>query len=727
MKETSGYRILIKGTVQGVGFRPAVYRAASKLGIRGRVWNSGSDVVIEAERGDELLAELYSSLPPLAKIEDVSITEIEMPPVKGFSIESSSSGGESVSIPTDTAICDRCLEEIRSAGRRSGYAFTSCTDCGARFTLLSGLPYDRRNTSMSNFPMCPECEIEYEGPAERRFHHQTICCPVCGPSYRLSDRQGAMIPGDPIPTFAGMLSEGSIGIAKSWGGMHICCTLDSLDRLRMWYGRPQKPFAIMVRDMDTLEKYGEPDDDEKRAVASPHRPIVLVKKKDVPENVAPGLDNVGIFLPYTGMQYLLFDNLEEDALVMTSANPPGEPMITNDSDVMEMGADAYLLHNQDIINRADDSVLRIYRGHTFFIRKSRGNIPSFIETNPELRGNVIGIGAQENLTGAVSKGNRIYQTQYIGHGASVGVPEYLESSLRCLMDLTGSAPEIVAGDLHPGYSNRRVGKKFVEEYNVPYVEVQHHWAHAASLLVDNSKMAGTVLSLDGTGYGSDGNAWGGEVISTDLSSYSRDAHLEYIPLLGSEKALYDLRRLKFAVDVMNGRENDLFSDQETSVMKKLMRTSVRTSSMGRLLDTLAFTLGICSVRTYDGEPAMKLEPVLAHGKLIPGYETEISKGVVKTAHLFDRIGRRDRPEDAAYSIVYNVMGELMEAAIDSADRKGYECIGISGGVSYNSTISRMFEEIGRRSDHELIFHERVPNGDGGISTGQAAIAQMMIG
>jgi hydrogenase maturation protein HypF len=727
MNETGGSRILIRGTVQGVGFRPAVYRAASKLGISGRVWNRGSDVVIEAERGEELLAEIYAGLPPLAVIEDVSVTEIGMPPVKGFSIEGSSSGGESVSIPTDTAICERCLMEMRSPGRRSGYAFTSCTDCGARFTLLSNLPYDRQNTSMSGFPMCPECEREYNGPAERRFHHQTVCCPVCGPSYRLSDRQGATIPGDPIPKFAEMLSEGSIGIAKSWGGMHICCTLDSLDRLRTWYGRPQKPFAIMVRDMEALERYAMPDDDEKLAITSPHRPIVLVKKKDIPEIVAPGLDNVGVFLPYTGMQHLLFDNLEEDALVMTSANPPGEPMITDDSDVMEMGADAYLLHNQNIINRADDSVLRIYRGHTFFIRKSRGNIPSFIETNPELRGNVIGIGAQENLVGAVSKGSRIYQTQYIGHGASVGVPEYLESSLRCLMDLTGSTPEIIAGDLHPGYSNRRIGKKLMEEYDIPYVDVQHHWAHAASLLVDNNKMEGTVLSLDGTGYGSDGNAWGGEVISTDLSSYSRDAHLEYIPLLGSERALYDLRRLKFAVDVINGRENELFSDQESSVMKKLMRTSVRTSSMGRLLDALAFTLGICSVRTYDGEPAMKLEPLLARGKLIPGYETEIVKGVVKTAHLFDRIGRRDRPEDTAYSIVYNVMGKLMEAATESADRKGYRYIGMSGGVSYNSTISRIFEEIGRRSDHELIFHDRVPNGDGGISTGQAAIAQMMIG
>ncbi|MDN5356895.1 MAG: carbamoyltransferase HypF [Candidatus Methanomethylophilaceae archaeon] len=727
MTKPSGVRILIKGTVQGVGFRPAVYRAASKLGIRGRVWNSGSDVIIEAERDGGLLRELYDNLPPLAVIEDVSVTEMEMPHFKEFSIVGSSSGGESVSIPTDTAICDTCLHEIRSPGRRSGYAFTSCTDCGARFTLLSALPYDRQNTSMSEFPVCPECRKEFDDPAERRFHHQTICCPVCGPSYYLLDHDGSAVPGDPIQTFAGMLSDGNIGIAKSWGGMHICCTLDNIGRLRDWYDRPQKPFAIMARDMDALKKYGRPNDDEIREIMSPHRPIVLVDKNDAPENVAPGLDNIGIFLPYTGMQHLLFDNMREDALVMTSANPPGEPMITDDSEILEMGADMYLLHNQDIINRADDSVLRIYKGHSYFIRKSRGNIPSSIETDPELRGNVVGIGAQENLTGAVSKGSKIYQTQYIGHGASIGVPEYLESSIRNLLNLTGATPEIVAGDLHPGYSNRRVSRKLVEEYDIPYVDVQHHWAHAASLLADNKKMAGTVLSMDGTGYGSDGNAWGGEVISTDLTKYTRDAHLEYVPLLGSEKALYDLKRLKFAVDVMNGRDNELFSDQEASVMRKLMRTSVKTSSMGRLLDTLAFTLGVCSVRTYDGEPAMKLEPLLARGKLISGYETDLINGTIRTVHLFDRIRRSDRPEDIAYSIVYNVMDKLTEAAVDAADRNGYKYIGISGGVSYNSVISRIFEEIGQRSDHELIFHNRVPNGDGGISTGQAAIAQMMIG
>lgn len=721
-----GTRIRIKGTIQGVGFRPAVYRTALKLGIRGQVWNNGSDVIIECERGKDLINELLYNLPPLAKIDGILTEEIDISLGDDFSIVGSSSGEGGVSIPTDTAICDNCLQEIRSEGRRSRYPFTSCTDCGARFTLLSSLPYDRSSTSMDDFPMCSECEREFEDPTNRRLHHQTICCPVCGPSYRLIDKEGNQVPGDPIPTFAHMLSNGKIGITKSWGGMHICCTLKRVEFLREWYTRPQKPFAIMVRDVNTAKRYGNPNEQEIQKMMSPHRPIVLVEKNDIPECVAPGLDNVGIFLPYTGMQHILFDSLKEDALIMTSANHPGEPMITDDKDIMEMGADMYLLHDQKIINRADDSVLRMYGDYTYFIRKSRGNIPSFIETIPGLQGCVVGLGAQGNLTGSVSKDRRIYQTQYIGHGASMGVPEYLESSIRSLIDMTESTPEMIAGDLHPGYPNRRVGKKFSKEFDVPYVDVQHHWAHAASLLVDNGLMMGTVLTLDGTGYGSDGNAWGGEVISTDMKNFERDTHLEYIPLLGSEKAVYDPRRLKFAVDIMNGKENRLFSDQESSVLRKLMDTSVKSSSMGRLMDTLSYTLGVCSKRTYDGEPAMKLEPLLARGKLISGYETYTDKGVVKTVHLFDRIESKDKPDDVAYSIVYNVMKELMSSAIDNADRNGYGHIGISGGVSYNSSISKIFEELGNHSDHGLIFHNTVPNGDGGISTGQAAIALMMI-
>jgi len=676
---------------------------------------------VDIDDGEKFLSSFLSDLPPLSRLDGIEKIDSPRPDAKGFSISPSQRGSSGVSIPTDTSVCGDCLEDMRK-GRRSGYPFTTCTKCGPRFTLLEDLPYDRASTAMKSFELCSDCRKEFEDPHDRRFHHQTVCCKKCGPSYRLIDKNGTAIPGEPVTMFADLLSEGKIGIMKSWGGMHICCTLDHLRELREWYGRKQKPFAVMVRDEDSVRKYGNPSEKELEQIRSPHRPIVLIKKKSSAEAdlISPGLDNIGIFLPYTGAQHLVFDRLKDDALIMTSANAPGEPMILNDEEIMELGADMYLLHDQKIINRADDSVLRVYGDRTLFIRRSRGHIPSYIPI--PLKGAAAAVGAQENLTGSIAFEGRIHPTQHIGDGDGIGVVDYREDAVRTHIRLLGCIPEIIAMDLHPGYANRRVAKKLSEEYNAEMIEVQHHWAHAASLMVENDKEEVVALTLDGSGYGSDGTVWGGEVLSADLSSFSRAARLEGIPLLGSEKALYDLRRLRFAIDMINGNDNHVFPDNEAAILKKMMDKSVKCSSMGRFLDAISYSLGVCSVRTYDGEPAMKLEPLLASGKLIPGFETDISNGVVRTAHLFSNIKRGQRPVDIAYSMVYNVMKCLVESAVEAADSEGIRNIGITGGVSYNSPICRMFSELAGGFGHELIFHDNVPNGDGGVSIGQAAIA-----
>ena len=715
-------RVTITGTVQGVGFRPAVYRAAERVGASGSVWNDGSSVVIDTDRGEELLGSLMSDLPPLASVRSVVREDVPYTGGKGFSIIHSSGEGSGASIPADSAVCDRCVREIFSPGRRHMYPFTTCTDCGPRFTLLKGMPYDRPLTSMDAFPTCHECGREFSDPSDRRFHHQTICCPVCGPSYRLELQDGTVVDGDPMANLARMLDDGKRAVVKGWGGMHICCNLDVIGEMREWYGRRYKPFAVMARDMDALRRYADPTPEEERRLTSPNRPIVLVRKRDTPETemASPGLDNIGMFLPYTGMHHLLFSHLEHDALVMTSANVPGEPMVTDDGKAKELNADAYLLHNQPILNRADDTVLRMFDDRTQYIRRSRGSIPFGLDIGME--GDAVALGAQENLTGSVASDGRIWPTQYIGNGEKIGVPEYLEEAVRTQMRFVGCKPSAVAVDLHPGYANRRLGKALAEESCAELIEVQHHWAHAASLMADNRIDGCVALTLDGTGHGDDGMAWGGEVLSADYSGYRRVAHLEYIPLLGSERALYDLRRLKFAIDAMNGTENHDFADRDAAVLTKLMDRSVRSSSMGRLLDALAYTLGVCRERTYDGEPAMRLEPLLARGRLVDGFETETVNGVVRTAHLFDMITPDVRPEDAAYSIVYNVMQELVADAVDAADRMGVEHIGITGGVSVNAVISRMFKDMVISSLHLTAMHEDVPNGDGGISVGQAAIA-----
>ena len=716
-------RLIVRGTVQGVGFRPAVYRTATALGLRGTVCNHGSHVTIDIDDADAFLERFYDELPPLARIESVEKQEHEIPAdVKGFSIIESDAGiRDGFSIPTDTAICARCKDDLLS-GRRKGYAFTSCTDCGPRFTLLRSLPYDRARTAMDAFPACPSCGREYTDPQDRRFHHQTICCPQCGPSYRLVDNAGNPIPGEPIRTFAGLLRQGRIGIAKSWGGMHICCTLSETAHMREWYGRKQKPFAVMVRDLWAARKYCEPTPEEEGQLTSPFRPIVLVKKRDseLTELISPGLDNIGIFLPYTGMQELLFDCLGEDALIMTSANVPGEPMILSDEDIMTLGADCYLLHNQEIVNRADDSVLRLHGSDVFYIRKSRGAVPSFLEV--PMKGSAVAVGAQENLAGAVAVNGRIYPTQHIGNGEGIGVPEYLEQAVRFQMSLVGCEPQVVAEDLHPAYLNRRFASSLAEEYDADLMDIQHHWAHAASLMVDRNLPRVTALAVDGTGHGDDGMAWGGEVLSCDYTSYKRLAHLEYIPLLGGQKALTDLRRLRFAIDEMNGDPNaTTFSDKEAEVLRKLMGRSVMTSSFGRILDALSFSLGVCDTRTYDGEPAMKLEPLLAKGRLVPGFETYTENGIIRTTHLFQRLGSCDKA-DAAYSVVYNILSEMVCSAVADAQSKGEDYIGITGGVSYDTPMVRMAEELASRHGMKLQCHNSVPNGDGGISTGQAAIA-----
>lgn len=720
-------KIVVRGIVQGVGFRPTVYRIATSMGLKGYVQNNGSNVVIVVDRqAEELVDRLKSELPPLARLDSVEMSPSDDAYGPTFRIVASEAGQKGVGIPNDTAVCDDCLREMFDpSDRRYLYPFTNCTNCGARFTVITGLPYDREKTSMRDFPMDPDCRNEYDDPQARRFHHQTISCPHCGPSYYLLDSSGKVVEcEDPIKSFADMLHRGYIGVAKSWGGMHICTTLSTLPRLREWYHRREKPFAIMVRDMEAARRYGEPTGFEEKLMTSTHRPVVLVRKRPSPvtELISPGLSTIGLFLPYAGMHHLLFKHLSEDALVMTSANIPGEPMVLRDTDALELGAEVYLMHDREIINRCDDSVLRTYGEHTYFIRRSRGHIPSSLDI--PLKGSAIGLGAQENLCGAVAKDGRLFTTQYIGDGDSMGVIDFLDASVQNFRDLLGvDHVQAVAVDLHPGYSNRKLGTSLAHRERVELVEVQHHWAHAAALMVDAGEDELVTLTLDGTGYGDDGQAWGGEVLRADLSSYDRVAHIQPVPLLGGEKAVRDPRRLVFAMDEMAGRPGEYFGDGEAAVLRKLMAGSKTTTGFGRLLDALSCYFGVCQTRTYDGEPAMKLEAVLERGKIIPGMRAERRNGTVMTVPLFQDLREmKGSREDLALTYVAAVLESLVEAAADEASKRGLDAIGLTGGVSYNGVISSLAERMVRSHGLRFVCPDRLPNGDGGISSGQCAIA-----
>lgn len=716
---------MVRGIVQGVGFRPTVHRIAEAMGLNGWVRNDGTDVVIEVDKEhDRFLKALKEQLPPLALIEDIDVQDSELELEEGFHIKPSAKGSRGAGIPVDTAICNFCIEEMRKEGdRRNGYPFTSCTDCGARFTLISDLPYDRPNTAYSSFPHCEACGREYASSGDRRFHHQTVCCPECGPRYRLIDKEGTHHK-DPIALFARILDEGGVGVAKSWGGMHICSSIDNIPHLRRWYGREHKPFAIMVKDVDSIYEYGLPDETELKELRSPQRPIVLIPKKDTPrsESASPGLDTIGVFLPYTGMHHLLFDELDDDALVMTSANVPGEPMIVDDDNVLSLGADAYLLHDQHILNRADDSVLRVFDGDRYFIRRSRGHTPAWLSAPS--KGTVVALGAQENIAGTVAHDGRMYSTQYVGDADHLGVLDYLESSISHLRRLLG-ADEVshVALDMHPGYSNRRLARAMAEGLGAETIEVQHHWAHAASLLVDEQKDEAVILALDGSGYGDDGSAWGGEVMYSTLDSYERVGHLRAVPLLGGEKAVYDIRRLCFAFDSLAGRENNMFSDRDSRVLEIMMGKSVMSSSMGRLMDALSCYLDVCQHRSYDGEPAMRLEALLARGSMMDGFQAEVHSGVVDSVTLIaDVMETAGRPEDKAYTVVSCLIDAMVDIAADRALEKGIGDLGLSGGVTYNRAVNQMVSRRAEQRGMRMLRHRNVPNGDGGVSVGQAAIA-----
>ncbi len=544
---------------------------------------------------------------------------------------------------------------------------------------------------------------------------------------------------NPIATFARLIDKGAIGIAKSWGGMHIICRFEQANRLRKLYNRPAKPFAVMFRDLNTIEKYADLDEEEEKLLTSARRPIVLLDKNspsDDLEDISPGLGNVGVYLPYSGLHYVLFHYLNSDGIIMTSANISGEPMVIRNEDAFELKAEFFLLHNREIVNRIDDSVVHCYEGKKFFLRKSRGFVPTAIKVPYKYR--VLSLGAGENVSLSISKDGNLYSSQYIGNTSHYPTLEFLASSKRQMMGLLGLCMDeidAIGADMHPRYSTRRYGKKLSEEFSIELVEIQHHWAHAASLMLDAGVDELVALTLDGTGYGTDGKVWGGEILHSLFSSFEREGSLEEIPLIGGDAAIKDPRRMVFAIFSLLGRDAiaaHFVDEKEANVMEKLMQKAPKTSSFGRILDALSCYLGICQRMTYDGEPAMKLERYLARGERKYEFETEVEpkdRKIVKTLPLFDQLAdysangenTEKKKADLAYSFVYALIKEMVEIAVDTCIGNDISCIGITGGVSYDVPIVRMTEELVKEKGLKFLTHNKIPNGDEGISIGQNVV------
>ncbi|MFB0504390.1 MAG: carbamoyltransferase HypF [Candidatus Bathyarchaeia archaeon] len=747
--------IRVSGIVQGVGFRPFVYRIAVSNGLVGFVRNRGDatvDVVVEGRKAavENFLMDLREKRPPLVRIYDVSVKRLEdRGDLRIFKILKSSSRSDlsgSV-IPPDIAICDECFRELRNPeNRRYDYFFITCTDCGPRYTVIERLPYDRVNTTMKDFPMCSSCMKEYTDPSDRRFHAQTVACSDCGPKVHLTTSDGEEISCDgPIREAGRLLEEGYIIAVKGNGGFHVATATtrsSPILRLRKVKHRSQKPFAIMARDLGMVGSFAEVSRYEAKLLTSYIRPIILLKKSEsyyLSESISPGLHNVGVMLPYTGLHVMMFDEVNEPAFVMTSANPPSEPIvIENDEALKRLGSevDFFLFHNRRIAYRCDDSVVRMHRDMQSIFRRSRGYAPEPVRLRFSSNRSVLAVGAEENVNACVLSGNKAFISQYVGDVENLETLQFLRDTIDHLLDLTKIRVDVVACDLHPRFNSVRLARELGERFGCPVVQVQHHHAHAAGLMAEHGLSEITGISCDGYGYGLDGQAWGGEILYCNSDGFDRLAHLESQPMVGGDLAT--LHPLRIAAGILQKAVNfedwlhsrgEYFphGEREVSIILKQLKGDVllQTTSCGRVLDAVSSVLGICYDRTYEGEPAMKLESAAVGGSDVLNLKPRVEGKVLDTTFMVSEVfDKRDRypVRELAYSAESYIARGLAMLAVEEAERLDVKAVGFSGGVACNEHIATAIRKIVTQNGLAFYVHCDVPPGDGGTSFGQAATA-----
>jgi hydrogenase maturation protein HypF len=744
-------QILVHGIVQGVGFRPFIFHLAERYGLTGFVRNRGDagvQIIIEGSKQqiNKFLQDLESDAPPLAQIYRVTvISQTGDHQYTSFRILKSAVAGEHAGsiIPYDVATCDVCVQELRNhQNRRHDYFFITCTQCGPRYTIIESLPYDRPNTTMKHFAMCDTCRHEYLDPRNRRFHAQTIACSTCGPKMSLTTSSGEVVSvDDPIRTAGTLLHNGAILAIKGNGGFHVVTSAvksNPLLRLRQVKHRAQKPFAVMARSLNDAQSFTKISQCEQKELTSSIRPIVLLQKRSdysLSHLVAPGLHNIGVMLPYTGSHFMLFDNVPDPAFVMTSANAPSEPIVIRNEEAFQKlssTVDYFLLHDREISQRCDDSVLRVNLGIPQIIRRSRGYAPAPINV-PGLKGSSLGVGAKENVNSCLVIDDHAFISQYIGDMEKIETLDFLRSATDHLFYLTKSQIEVVGCDLHPRFNTRQVADAYGDLFNCSVQPIQHHHAHALALMGEwgLDEMIGIIC--DGAGYGSDDTIWGGEILQCRYESFQRVGHLQPHPMVGGDLATrYPLR---MAAGILQNvpefqewlhlqdtwfpygvREIQIFTHELAKHRGTL------TSSCGRVLDAVAAILNLCRERTYTGEPAMKLEACARGGQNRLDITPQIEKSILTTANLVHTVfmARNDiSARDLAFSVETYLAQGLASLATDTANRSGIKTIGVSGGVAYNEHICLEMKLFVEEKGYEFKMHERIPPGDGGIAFGQA--------
>lgn len=660
-------------------------------------------------------------------------------------------------IPPDIAICKDCLHELFDPDdRRCLYPFIACSHCGPRFTIIFDLPYDRDKTTMVDFPLCPKCAREYEDPLDRRFHAQVIACPVCGPKMFLCDKSGEVIDDkEPLETAGKLIDEGYILAIRGIGGTHVAVKTtedDPVLELRKRRRRPWQPFAIMSPDIDVVREFAEVSKVEGELLTSFRRPIVALKKSEdyyLSEWISPGLHTIGVMLPYSGFHYMLFKYTKEPAIIMTSGNLPREPMaITNEDALKRLRniVDYFVLHNRRIYQRCDDSVIRVVDGLPKFLRRSRGYVPEPINLPFKSDDVVLGTGPELRVTGAVLLEDKCFLTQHIGDVEILETLDFLKESLLHMMKLTrASKPDVIACDLHPLFLTTRLAKELAEQWNVDVVKVQHHFAHMVKLLVEHNIPPGEnviCIVADGVGYGLDDKPWGGEIFTGSYDWFERRGHLEPQPMPGGDLATKYPARMVAGIlskvlpteelkEVLLTKCINGFGRGELELNIVLSQISrkinlTETTSAGRVLDAISALLGICFERTYEGEPAMRLESVATLGdpskaKITANIEQIGSTYIVNTTNILLGVleeSKRIRKEHVAAAAQEALAKGLANAAINIAMEEGIKAIGFTGGVAYNEAITKTIRREVERKGFRFISHRLLPPGDGGISAGQ---------
>ncbi len=736
-------KITVRGIVQGVGFRPFVYTQARALEISGTVKNLGSEVEIVAS-GDnfEKFLEAVSRGPPLSRIDSVDVGGFSDAVPEGFFILPSGTGSLSGMIPPDVATCDECISDIfKKTGRYHQYWATSCVNCGPRYSIINELPYDRERTSMAEFSVCPACAQEYGDPGCRRHHAQTIACAECGPRITLIDTLGNKAEGlDPVREAAALLDAGRILAMHGVGGFHIACIEESAAELKSRLGRIEQPFAIMVRP-DHIDRIADVSRQERLNLESPVHPIVVLKKRDptAHESIS-NLHTIGCMLPYTGLHHLLFSYLKHPLLVMTSANMPGYPMITDRDHAMAgliRDVDFFLVHNRKIVNRCDDSVIR----DNYIIRLSRGIAPK--RTAIRLGNHcILGVGPELNANATIYRNDFTVTSPHVGNVRNPPTLEYLQETIRNLQRFLGAKFDVIAHDLHPRFLSTRFAREIASEHGLELVPVQHHRAHIAATTTEPC----IGIAIDGVGYGDDGTVWGGEIFSGQVPDLRRVAHLEPAAMPGGDLATRYPERMLYGI-LPEKQILSLLSDRgwpgiELGLLEKQLVRGFNvptTTSTGRVLDAAAALLGICRERTYDGEPAMKLESAASGGHAEPwdlvfsmheGCEILSTRSLMKTAH--SRLQAAPEGDlrvihDIAASFQYNLARGIARLAVNAADREGMTKIALSGGVVYNHAIRETIKKEIAAHDYECIINADYPLGDGCVSFGQCVYAGKLLG